>query len=195
MNKFKVGDKVVTNRDIETIHKTIEKGCDGTITEVSEYVTRAFVSFKELNILLCCSDLDLKQESDENMEYNWHEAIEMVLNDESLEMQSESYSAKMSNENGSVIWLCDNGIKFNIVVTKEFINSKWTIVKPQTDWTKVAVDTKVVVWCNGSNKLNRHFAKFENGKVCTFADGTSSYTNECDNITHWKNAELFEEQE
>lgn len=40
------------------------------------------------------------------------------------------------------------------------------------DWSKVAVDTPVIVWDNDTKKQNnRHFAKYEHGFVWTYAKG------------------------
>ena len=43
--------------------------------------------------------------------------------------------------------------------------------KPQIDWSKVPVDTPVI-----TNVGNRHFCKYENDRVFTFDDGTTSWT-------------------
>lgn len=48
------------------------------------------------------------------------------------------------------------------------------------DWTKVPVDTKVLVSNDMEHWIRRRFAKYENGTVYTFVDGCDSWT--ADNI-------------
>lgn len=61
------------------------------------------------------------------------------------------------------------------------------------NWSKVPVDSKVLVSDNGENWLKRYFAKYENGAVHVFPDGRSSFTTEEDDIIYpWKYAKLYE---
>ena len=61
------------------------------------------------------------------------------------------------------------------------------------DWSKVPVDTKVLVSDNGKLWYKRHFAKYENGSVHVFPDGRSSFTTEESDIIYpWKYAKLCE---
>ena len=64
------------------------------------------------------------------------------------------------------------------------------------DWSKVPVDTKIIVWEDGceSNKVKRHFAKFEDGKIYAWNNGMTSWSSEEDKCvsTKWDNAELAE---
>lgn len=65
--------------------------------------------------------------------------------------------------------------------------------KEIVDWSKVSVDSKVLVSDNGENWLKRYFAKYENGAVHVFPDGRSSFTTEEDDIIYpWKYAKLYE---
>lgn len=63
------------------------------------------------------------------------------------------------------------------------------------DWSKVPVDTKILVRFNDGETWNRrYFAKYENGTVYSFADGHDSFTDDdCDNIVHWRYAKLYKE--
>ena len=64
------------------------------------------------------------------------------------------------------------------------------------DWSKVSVDTKVLVSDNGNTWYKRHFAKYENGSVHVFPDGRSSFTTEVSDIIYpWKYAKLYEKQD
>ena len=73
------------------------------------------------------------------------------------------------------------------------------ILKPyeeesKVDWSKVAVDTPILVkdFENNSGWLKRYFAKFENGKVYAWRDGRTSWSSN-GNTDSWKCAVLAEE--
>lgn len=59
------------------------------------------------------------------------------------------------------------------------------------DWSKVPVDTPILVKEVNSNWLKRHFAKYENGKVYAFIDGGTSWSSECQYLS-WGYAKLAE---
>ena len=62
------------------------------------------------------------------------------------------------------------------------------------DWSKVPVDTKILVKNFNCNLWHRrHFSKFENGKVHAFDNGGDSWSNEGE--TTWEYAKLYEEGE
>lgn len=65
----------------------------------------------------------------------------------------------------------------------------------QTDWSKVEVDTKVLVSHNGEHWIKRYFSKFEAGFICVFADGNTSWSAELDGktcIETWEYTKLAE---
>lgn len=63
--------------------------------------------------------------------------------------------------------------------------------REEIDWTKVSVDTKVLVRDSKDEEWQRkHFAKYVNGKVFTYDYGTSWDTSL---MTTWKYAKLAEE--
>ncbi|MCU7379524.1 hypothetical protein OBO34_14350 [Clostridiales Family XIII bacterium ASD5510] len=67
--------------------------------------------------------------------------------------------------------------------------------EPEVDWSKVAVDTPVLVKnaeCAGWVK--RHFAKYEDGQVYAFDLGCTSWTNSR-HATSWNYAKLAELEE
>ena len=76
--------------------------------------------------------------------------------------------------------------------TEKWANSEY--VEPPVDWLKVAVDTPILV--NDSNDhewLKRYFAKYENGVVYAWSNGTTSWSgNRC---TAWKLAKLLEKEQ
>ena len=67
------------------------------------------------------------------------------------------------------------------------------------DWSKVQVDTKILVSEDGKDWYRRHFVKYENGIIYAFPDGLSSFTArykpECGyrRVCAWKYAKLYEE--
>ena len=65
------------------------------------------------------------------------------------------------------------------------------------DWSKVPVDTKVLVSDDGKEWSRRHFAKYEDGKVYCFNDGYTSFTIAdyayLSNATPWEYCKLYQE--
>lgn len=70
---------------------------------------------------------------------------------------------------------------------KRWANSKY--VEPPVDWSKVAVDTPILVRDNiFCEWVKRYFAKYENGSVYVWNNGATSWSgNRC---TVWKLAKL-----
>lgn len=76
---------------------------------------------------------------------------------------------------------------------KKWANSEY--VEPPIDWSKVAVDTPILVRDNAALEwTRRYFAKYENGSVCTWADGATSWSSE-GNTVAWGLAKLPERSE
>lgn len=65
-------------------------------------------------------------------------------------------------------------------------------IEPEVDWSKVAVDTPVLVKpCSDEYWCRRYFAKYEDGCVYTFSNGTTSWSSN-GSITSWNFAKLAE---
>ena len=66
------------------------------------------------------------------------------------------------------------------------------IVPPSKPLHKLEIDTKVLVWDSGKKvKLHRHFSHFEkNGKIVTFAEGRTSWSQGDKSVIEWENWEL-----
>ena len=65
--------------------------------------------------------------------------------------------------------------------------------EPEVDWSKVAVDTPILVR-DGDEEWNRaHFAYYKNGKVYAWSGGKTSWT--ASSYMHWEQAKLAELQE
>ena len=66
----------------------------------------------------------------------------------------------------------------------------------QVDWSKVKVDTPIYVRCSDDEKwVPRYFAKFEDGRVYAWSDGTTSFTTPIDSAVDWEYAKLAESEE
>ena len=72
---------------------------------------------------------------------------------------------------------------------------KWAkseYVEPHVDWSKVAVDTPILVNDSSDRKwLKRYFAKYENGSVFAWNGGKTSWSSE-GHATPWELAKLPE---
>ena len=69
--------------------------------------------------------------------------------------------------------------------------------EPEVDWSKVEVDTPILVKRDGAEEwARRYFAKHENGKVYAWSNGCTSWT-VYDNteVTDWEYAKLAESEE
>ena len=69
--------------------------------------------------------------------------------------------------------------------------------EPEVDWSKVKVDTPILVRQTEDGEwLRRHFAKYEGGIVYTWKDALTSWTVLHDeDVTAWKYAKLAESEE
>lgn len=77
---------------------------------------------------------------------------------------------------------------------RKWANSEY--VEPPVDWSKVAVDTPILVRDSEKEEWRkRYFAKFENGKVYAWLGGATSWSVCSNNVTVWKFAKLAESEE
>lgn len=83
--------------------------------------------------------------------------------------------------------------------TKEWLFSEYK--EPEVDWSKVKVDTPILVRKYENEEWNkRYFAKFEYGVVWSFCDGRTSWSARKNNTIRndtisWKYAKLAESEE
>ena len=62
------------------------------------------------------------------------------------------------------------------------------------DWSKVPVDTKILVSDNGKTWFKRYFDKYENGKIYAWVDGKTSFSvRNNDDVIGWEYAKLYNE--
>ena len=68
--------------------------------------------------------------------------------------------------------------------------------EPEIDWSKVKVDTPILVKSEEKNPgYRRYFAKFEDGKVYAWVNGGTSWTRTNDAVRAWEFAKLAESEE
>lgn len=78
---------------------------------------------------------------------------------------------------------------------REWLNSEY--VEPPVDWSKVPVDTPILVRDSGEEAWRkRHFAKYEDNTVYAWNRGATSWSvSASSNIVGWKFAKLAESEE
>lgn len=88
-----------------------------------------------------------------------------------------------------------NSCKGNARAFREWLNSEY--VEPPVDWSKVPVDTPILVRDRGEEAWRkRHFAKYENGIVYAWSGGTTHWSvRRSSNISDWAMAKLAESEE
>lgn len=87
------------------------------------------------------------------------------------------YNSYVSNNIQTLFW-------------QEFIIPKEAFVKPMP---QLEVDTKVLVWETGKQKLRRYFSHFDDfGRIWTFDIGSTSWSGNA--VTPWTNWELYKEE-
>lgn len=77
---------------------------------------------------------------------------------------------------------------------REWLNSEY--VEPPVDWSKVAVDTPILVRdYENCEWTRRHFAKIKNGMVFAWRGGATSWSEDDEETIPWKYAKLAESEE
>ena len=89
---------------------------------------------------------------------------------------------------------CDFGYSDCNGKTLKWANSEY--VEPPVDWSKVAVDTPILVKDREKEAWRkRHFAKYENGIVFAWGNGLTSWSAHRSNVFRWEMAKLAESEE
>ena len=77
---------------------------------------------------------------------------------------------------------------------REWLNSEY--VEPPVDWSKVAVDTPILVKDREKEAWRRrYFAKYENGIVFAWENGLTSWSAHRSNVVGWGMAKLAESED
>lgn len=67
--------------------------------------------------------------------------------------------------------------------------------EPSVDWTKVPVDTQILVRDYENHEwIRRYFARYVNGEVLAWRNGTTSWSTNHENVISWKYAKLAESE-
>lgn len=76
----------------------------------------------------------------------------------------------------------------------EWSNSEYKEKEREIDWSKVPVDTPIVVWrYEDDDKYKRHFAYFKENEIYAWNDGRTSYTSDNnEDAISWEHAEIAE---
>lgn len=102
------------------------------------------------------------------------------------------------NKNTNKLVPCSNSSCLNcsfnkgdcMETTKEWCESEY--IEPPVDWSKVPVDTPILVRDKEEKFKKRYFAKYANEKVYAWNMGTTSWTADENCVTSWNCAKLAE---
>ena len=184
------------------------KGCDGT------KFCRDFVKPRILKSRSCantsCAQCKMLQiiwlmEEYEEPETDWNKVevnTPILVRHDECDKWSYRYFAKY--ENGVVYawhcgypnWAKDYMVRWEYakLAKSEDKCEKTSEEEPEVDWSKVAVDTPMLVKNSEDEEWRkRHFAKYKNGNVYTWNFGRTSWTEDC--MTEWSYAKLAENEE
>ena len=82
-----------------------------------------------------------------------------------------------------------SGMEYNRASYLDF-----ALYTPPIDWSKVEVDTKVLVRDFGNNVWSkRYFAEYKDGEYYAYADGKTSWSSDGDE-TQWNQMKLYKEE-
>ena len=107
------------------------------------------------------------------------------------------------NANDNQPYVC-NELDCNDCIASKLINgykqcyktiSEWAdkeYIEPEVDWSKVPVDTPILVSDDNRRWEHKHFAKYENGYVYAWANGMTSFTVIDFHSCTWNYAKLAE---
>lgn len=59
------------------------------------------------------------------------------------------------------------------------------------DWSKVPVDTPVLVWSSENCPYKRYFSGIKDGRFSAYADGRTSWSSTTGNICSWNHCKLY----
>ena len=92
-----------------------------------------------------------------------------------------------------------NECAFRTAVICSFAVEKWAnseYVESPVDWTKVPVDTPILVRNYENHEwIRRYFARYVNGHIFTWCRGATSWSTNYDDVAPWRYAKLAESEE
>ena len=118
----------------------------------------------------------------------------------------EKYADEIMEYKGDSFCFCADFVKPNILKSEccdldctrcRMLQMMWLLEdyeEPEVDWSKVEVDTPILVRFNErTNWVRRHFVKYEDGVIYAWNYGGTSWTE--DDVTAWPYAKLAESNE
>ena len=68
-----------------------------------------------------------------------------------------------------------------------------TVIDPEKDidWSKVPVDTPVMVWNTDSEQYRRYFSGIKDGRFGAYTDGRTSWSSITGSIRYWLHCKLY----
>lgn len=127
-----------------------------------------------------------------NREKYAKEILDIVCKGHSIAM----VNGKLRHCGGSLCDKCDFNSNINCRKNvNEWANSEY--VEPQVDWSRVPVDTPILVRDSESSEWKRrYFAKYKNNMVYAWEAGATSWSaGSPAHMTDWKYAKLAESEE
>lgn len=88
---------------------------------------------------------------------------------------------------------CLFSARYNNTISCPITMAKWLVSEYKVDWSKVPVDTPVLISIDNRNWFNRYFAGVnEKGQPTVFCYGATSWSNEYKEPCHFKYIKLAE---
>lgn len=85
------------------------------------------------------------------------------------------------------------GVSCALYFAVDYLEKKGILKEPEIDWSKVEVDTKILVRNTGVEAWDkRYFSKFKDGRVYAFSRGATSFSS--DGEISWDEAKLYKEE-
>lgn len=120
-----------------------------------------------------------------NFEYYEDKILQLISDNEKIGLyNSEPVNCNTMGCYGCDLELCNCRTYFIKWLYQEYI--------PDVDWSKVEVDTPVLVSDDGENWLRRYFAKYENNIVYAYLNGATSWSSN-EHPVAWEYVKLKEE--
>lgn len=126
-----------------------------------------------------------------NREKYANEIIDIAINRKQVAINKENKPVKCCDIKCKECLLFKEGRSCDSL-TKEWAEQEY--VEPPVDWTKVAVDTPILVSSDGKRWFKEYFVKYKDGYVYTWAYGSTSWSSDGD-MSSWKYAKLPEQEE
>lgn len=89
--------------------------------------------------------------------------------------------------------ICDYDSSYDIMKVTNPFTKEVIFERDKVDWSKVEVDTKILVQKYDGAWVRRYFAEYKNGLIYAWENGKTSWSTK--HISDWKHARLYKEGE